>query len=650
MYQLFPIKQTHRPTLKIRSCLYKLLAISTALILTACGGSGSGGDSTPAAPPSPSATYSVGGNIGGLSAAGLVLQNNAGDDLTIAANATSFQFATSIAAGGDYAVTVATQPAGLICTVSHGNGSNVNAAVTNVSVICSASTHTIAGTITGLTTTGLVLRNNGADDLAIAANATTFQFSTPIADGSGYSVTAFAQPAGLTCTVSNGVGSDVTTNIHNINIACSVVTVTVGGTITGLTGSGLVLQNNSGDNLTIAANATAFEFATAVAYGGGYAVTILTQPAGEFCSITNASNIATAQVNDVALICSQTTLTPSVLALALSVNDTTLGADLTGTPRQITITNNGSSAAHNVSISYPTWPMSTTASSTCSTTLAAGASCAITVTPGANATSSCDIGFAPTPGTITVAADDAPTNTVDVVVLSYGCIYQAGYIYAVDDTTSNSSSIGGKVISLTDQAAPYLPSGPQAGGALWSSNGVSGSPGDISYDTIPGIDETSTVSSGSPTYAASQTIFNSTYSANSTDPFPDSSSFRACNGASDGACNTSNILAFYNQYITNYGLSPLAPGPTALSYYAAGSCSQTIGGYADWYLPAVCEMGPAAGGLSCPVGAANAANNLPNLVGDPNAGAPGTSCALGANCLAGIYWSSTLDSGAPQGN
>src|ERR1035438_5510990 len=52
---------------------------------------------------------------------------------------------------------------------------------------------------------------------------------------------------------------------------------TIGGTVTGLTGTGLVLQDNGGDNLTVTA-AGAFTFKTSIASGGAYAVTVLAQP------------------------------------------------------------------------------------------------------------------------------------------------------------------------------------------------------------------------------------------------------------------------------------------------------------------------------------------------------------------------------------
>src|SRR3954453_5742796 len=52
---------------------------------------------------------------------------------------------------------------------------------------------------------------------------------------------------------------------------------TIGGNVAGLAGTGLVLQNNGADNLSVTASGT-FTFATAVKSGAAYAVTVLTQP------------------------------------------------------------------------------------------------------------------------------------------------------------------------------------------------------------------------------------------------------------------------------------------------------------------------------------------------------------------------------------
>ena len=80
-------------------------------------------------------------------------------------------------------------------------------------------------------------------------------------------------------------------------------TFTIGGTISGLLHNGLVLANGS-DTLSIAASATDFAFATAVASGTPYSVTAATQPVSETCSITNGTGtVASADVTSVQVTC-----------------------------------------------------------------------------------------------------------------------------------------------------------------------------------------------------------------------------------------------------------------------------------------------------------------------------------------------------------
>lgn len=78
---------------------------------------------------------------------------------------------------------------------------------------------------------------------------------------------------------------------------------TVGGTVSGLTGTGLVMQNNAGDNLAVAADATSFAFATRVANGATYGVSVLAQPAGQTCTVQSGSGTVTANVANVAVVC-----------------------------------------------------------------------------------------------------------------------------------------------------------------------------------------------------------------------------------------------------------------------------------------------------------------------------------------------------------
>lgn len=87
-----------------------------------------------------------------------------------------------------------------------------------------------------------------------------------------------------------------------VSIPVPTITYTIGGTVTGLTGSGLVLQNNGGDNVAVAADG-AFTFATAVAADAPYNVSVQTQPAGQICTVQNGSGTARAQVGNVAVSC-----------------------------------------------------------------------------------------------------------------------------------------------------------------------------------------------------------------------------------------------------------------------------------------------------------------------------------------------------------
>ena len=77
----------------------------------------------------------------------------------------------------------------------------------------------LGGTLSHLTQSGLVLLNNGGDDLSVAKNSTTFTFSTEIPSGSAYNITVGTQPTGQTCVVSNGSGT-ATADVTNIAVDC----------------------------------------------------------------------------------------------------------------------------------------------------------------------------------------------------------------------------------------------------------------------------------------------------------------------------------------------------------------------------------------------------------------------------------------------
>jgi hypothetical protein len=252
----------------------------------------------------PVATFTVGGIVSGLSGS-VTLRNNAGDDLATNTNG-NFAFATALPGGSAYAVTVFSQPAGQTCTVANGSGTIGGANVTNVAVTCvtnPVATFTVGGIVSGLSGS-VTLRNNAGDDLATNTNG-NFTFNTALPGGSAYAVTVFSQPAGQTCTVANGSGTIGSANVTNVAVTCAtdpVAAFTVGGVVAGLNGI-ITLRNNAGDDLVRNANG-AFTFATALASGSPYAVTVSVQPAFQICMVANGSGtIASANVINVAVTC-----------------------------------------------------------------------------------------------------------------------------------------------------------------------------------------------------------------------------------------------------------------------------------------------------------------------------------------------------------
>src|SRR2546423_15061057 len=141
------------------------LAAVVLIALVQLAGCGGGGGSN--APPPP--TYTIGGTITSLTGSGLVLQLNGGSNLSVNSNATAFTFVTQLASGAAYAVSVLTQPTNpsQTCTVRNGSGNVGSASVASISISCATKTFTVGGTVTGLTGSGLVLRNNGGGDIPI---------------------------------------------------------------------------------------------------------------------------------------------------------------------------------------------------------------------------------------------------------------------------------------------------------------------------------------------------------------------------------------------------------------------------------------------------------------------------------------------------
>ena len=184
-------------------------------VLFGCGGGGGGGD-TPS-------TYTVGGAVSGLAGAGLTLQLGGASNLAVNSSG-NFSFPTSLNSGSTYSVGVSAQPMNpsQTCAVANGSGTVGNTNVSNVMVTCTTNSYQVGVTVSGLSGSGLVLQNNGADDLAVA-NDGAFSFSNPAASGGPYAVTIKSRPTAIpaeVCAVNNGAGAIGSAAVTGVSVSC----------------------------------------------------------------------------------------------------------------------------------------------------------------------------------------------------------------------------------------------------------------------------------------------------------------------------------------------------------------------------------------------------------------------------------------------
>ncbi len=230
------------------------------------------------AAPDATATYTISVSVSGLAAGDtLALKDNGTDQLFVTSNGTS-PFATPVAAGAPYDVTVSGNPMAPIseaCTVTSGSG--VASSNVTVTVTCAPNTFTVGGTLVGTPAGTVILQNNLGDNLPLTSGG-PFSFATKESAGSAYSVTVLTQPSSVvTCTVSGGTGTVGTGNVTSVTVTCAA-------NVTGMIGywnfdeaSGTSAGDSSGNNLTgTLTGAAAFtpgagkKGTGAITFSGGY--------------------------------------------------------------------------------------------------------------------------------------------------------------------------------------------------------------------------------------------------------------------------------------------------------------------------------------------------------------------------------------------
>lgn len=165
--------------------------------------------------------------------------------------------------------------------------------------------------ITGLTKTGLILQN-GNETITInggTGGATqTATFPTLVPEDSTLAVKIAQQPIASQCDFvegTNGVKANYYSALR-VEVKCTTNSYTLGGTITGLTSTGLKLNNGASVLTDIPAGATSFAFTDKVADGAIYAVTVANNPVGLVCDVTNnAGAMPSGPVTNIAVTCRQ---------------------------------------------------------------------------------------------------------------------------------------------------------------------------------------------------------------------------------------------------------------------------------------------------------------------------------------------------------
>ncbi len=274
--------------------------------------------------------YTISVDVTGLATGNdVVLQNNAGDDLTISADGTS-TFSTALDDESTYVVTVLTQPTSpnQTCVLANQSGTLAGADITDVTLTCTTEQYDVILNVTGLVATNSVSFLNGIDSLTF--NADGSQTISTLDDESAYSVNITAQPdtPSQVCSfddpdTGNLAGGDVT-----INVTCTVEQYIIGVDVTGLAaGNTVILQNNGGDDLSVSSNGANL-FTTALDDESTYDVTILTQPTlpNQICEVTNGSGtLAGADVTDITVTCvTETYFIGGIVTGLINSNDFTL--------------------------------------------------------------------------------------------------------------------------------------------------------------------------------------------------------------------------------------------------------------------------------------------------------------------------------------
>jgi hypothetical protein len=273
--------------------------------------------------------FTLGGTVTGLLGRGFELEDNLGNMVDVAQG--KFAFLAPRVFGEAYDVRVKTQPQqpSQVCSVQNASGVFPAADVTNVSVTCTTQSFALGGTVSGLAGGNTIRLVEDVSKAATSATADgSFQLPSSIASGSAYEVIAeVTGPIAQACFVRSGAGTIQAEAVTNIVVTCTTNRFQVGGRLTNLRGSGLVLRDVSGESAAPPSNQTQFALSKTIASGSAYGITVEQNPTGptQVCQVTNGSgSVRDMDIDSVQVACTTQKFKVKVLAKGLAQAGLTL--------------------------------------------------------------------------------------------------------------------------------------------------------------------------------------------------------------------------------------------------------------------------------------------------------------------------------------
>lgn len=231
-----------------------------------------------------------------------------------------FNFLQRVAFNSKYNITVSTQPENQTCTVVNGMGIAKNY-MKNITVRC-GNNYNLSGKVTGLQSgQSLTLINNGDINNAVTLSGSNavipFTFLQGVVEGADYKVSVSTQPEYEICTVNNGSRTMKNYDVDDINISCTDIVYSIGGSVDGVNPSdnsgGIIITNtNNNDEISISSSGY-FTMPQKVADGDSYDLEITPYLDSGWglihysCNVTNGSGLVRNNLANIQIQCSPAT-------------------------------------------------------------------------------------------------------------------------------------------------------------------------------------------------------------------------------------------------------------------------------------------------------------------------------------------------------